>query len=112
MPAANQRRKPKSAAGAGVAKPDPQTAVRAGDAPWTVAAAKARFSEMIDKAMSSGPQAITRNGKRAAVVVSAEEWERKTRRKGTLLEFFQSAPEGFADLDLERLRDKPRDLDL
>ncbi|MET0606600.1 MAG: type II toxin-antitoxin system Phd/YefM family antitoxin [Beijerinckiaceae bacterium] len=79
---------------------------------WTVADAKARFSEVIEKATSNGPQVITRNGKRAAVLVSAEEWERKTRRKGSLVEFFQSAPEGFADLDLERLRDEPRDTEL
>lgn len=79
---------------------------------WTVAQAKARFSEVIDKAATGGPQTITRNGKRAAVVVSAEEWERKTRRKGTLVEFFQSSPLRGVELDLERLKDPPRDIDL
>ena len=59
---------------------------------WTVAEAKAKFSQVIEKAHSVGPQTITRNGRRAAVLVAAEEWERKTRRKGTLAEFFASSP--------------------
>src|ERR1035438_3231119 len=43
---------------------------------WTVAEAKAKFSEIIQRAMSDGPQTITRNGHTAAVVVGAEEWQR------------------------------------
>ncbi|TGQ74242.1 type II toxin-antitoxin system Phd/YefM family antitoxin [Mesorhizobium sp. M00.F.Ca.ET.186.01.1.1] len=78
---------------------------------WTVAGAKARFSEVIDRAQSS-PQTITRNGKPSVVVVSAEEWLRKTARKGTLAEFLLDSPLRGADLDLERQRDEPRDLPL
>ena len=37
---------------------------------WAVAEAKARFSEMIDRALADGPQTITRNGQKAVVVVS------------------------------------------
>jgi prevent-host-death family protein len=59
---------------------------------WTVAEAKARFSEVIDRAQSYGPQTITRKGHKAAVVVGTEEWERKTRRRGNLAEFFASSP--------------------
>ena len=40
---------------------------------WTVAEAKAKLSEVIEKAQTSGPQRITRHGKPAVVVVSAEE---------------------------------------
>jgi len=40
---------------------------------WTVAEAKAKFSEVLDRARSSGPQTITRNAQLAAVIVSAEE---------------------------------------
>jgi len=47
---------------------------------WTVAEAKAKFSELIERARSRGPQTITRNGHTAVVVVSAEEWSRKTKR--------------------------------
>lgn len=81
------------------------------DAKWTVAGAKARLSEVIERAQSS-PQTITRNGKPSVVVVSAEEWQRKTARKGTLAEFLLGSPLRGADLDLERQRDEPRDLPL
>ncbi|ESW65828.1 type II toxin-antitoxin system Phd/YefM family antitoxin [Mesorhizobium sp. M1148] len=79
------------------------------DTNWTVAGAKARLSEVIERAQSS-PQTITKNGKPSVVVVSAEEWQRKIARKGTLAEFLLDSPLRGADLDLERQRDEPRDL--
>ncbi|KIU54012.1 type II toxin-antitoxin system Phd/YefM family antitoxin [Bradyrhizobium elkanii] len=78
---------------------------------WTVAGAKARLSEVIERAQSD-PQIITRHGKPSVVIVSAEEWSRKTVRKGTLAEFLMASPLRDADLDLDRARDQPRDLDL
>ena len=59
---------------------------------WTVAEAKARFSELIDRATEAGPQVVTRNGRAAAVVVSASEWERKVRRSGNLAAFLAASP--------------------
>ena len=76
---------------------------------WTLADAKARFSEVVDRAQA-GPQTITRHGKPSAVIVSAEEWARKTVRKGTLAEFLLASPLRGADLELERPRDTPRDV--
>ena len=67
---------------------------------WTVVEAKAKFSEVVDKARRNGPQTITKNGSIAVVVVSAEEWERKTRRPGNLAEFFAESPLRGATLDL------------
>lgn len=80
-------------------------------ADWTVANAKAKLSEVIDRAQTA-PQTITRNGKPSVVVVLADEWQRKTARKGTLAEFLLASPLRGADLDLERLRDQPRELPL
>jgi prevent-host-death family protein len=76
--------------------------------PWTVAQAKARFSEVIDKAKSEGPQTITRNGRRAVVIVSAEEWERKSKRKGNLSEFFAASPLRDSGLKVKRLAGRVR----
>ncbi len=59
---------------------------------WTVAEAKAKFSEVIERAQSDGPQTITRKGRTTAVVVGAEEWERRTKRRGNLAEFFACSP--------------------
>ena len=58
---------------------------------WTVAKAKARLGELIELARTSGPQTITRSGRAIAVVVSPEEWKRKT-RKSNLVEFLSASP--------------------
>ena len=78
---------------------------------WTVAGAKAKLSEVIERAQSA-PQTITRNGKPSVVVVSAEEWQRKTARKGSLAAFLMDSPLRGSDLDLERQHDEPRDFSL
>jgi len=79
---------------------------------WTVAEAKAKFSEMIDRALADGPQTITRSGRTAVVVVGAEEWERKTKRVGNLAEFFAASPLRGSGLDIERPRKAPRKIRL
>jgi prevent-host-death family protein len=79
---------------------------------WAVAEAKARFSELIDRALVDGPQTITRKGQRAVVVVSAEEWQRKTKRKGNLAEFFAASPLRGSDLKIKRSKDEPREVEL
>jgi prevent-host-death family protein len=91
-----------------VAETNETTAPSPAGGTWTLASAKARLSEVVDRAQS-GPQVITRHGKPSAVVVSAEEWARKSVRKGTLAEFLLASPLRGADLELDRQRDAPRD---
>lgn len=79
---------------------------------WTVAEAKAKFSELLAKARSDGPQAISRRGRRTAVVVAAEEWERKTRRRGNLAEFFAASPLRGSRVKIRRPRGGLRKVDL
>jgi prevent-host-death family protein len=79
---------------------------------WTVAEAKAKLSEVIDRAAKEGPQTVTRHGRAAAVVVAAEEWERKTRRYGSLAEFLANSPLRRSKLRVERRQDRPRKVDL
>jgi len=81
-------------------------------ATWTVAEAKAKFSEMIERAISRGPQIVTRSGHKAVVVVSAEEWERKTRRTGNLAEFFAASPLRGSGLKIKRSKDGLRRTDM
>jgi prevent-host-death family protein len=78
---------------------------------WTVAEAKAKFSQVIERSRT-GPQTITRNGRPAAVVVSAEEWERRTSRTGTLVDFLAASPLRGSALKIERSKDRPRDIEL
>jgi prevent-host-death family protein len=75
---------------------------------WAVAKAKAQFSAVIDHALAEGPQTITRSGRRAVVVVSAEEWDARRKRRGTLAEFFAASPLRGAGLRLKRRKDTPR----
>src|SRR5258707_14588601 len=79
---------------------------------WSVAEAKAKFSEVIDLAQSQGPQTVTRNGRTAVVIVAAEEWERKGKRRGNLAEFFAASPLRGSQLNVRRLKDRPRKVDL
>jgi prevent-host-death family protein len=79
---------------------------------WAVADAKAHFSEVIDRALSHGPQVVTRNGKRTVVVVPVEDWERRKNRQGNLAEFFAASPLRGSGLTVRRTRDAPRDLGL
>ena len=75
---------------------------------WSIAEAKARFSELIDQAESQGPQTITRHGRTTAVIVAAEEWERKTKRKGNLAEFFATSPLRNSGVKVKRLSGRVR----
>ncbi len=78
---------------------------------WSLANAKARLSEVVERAQDV-PQTVTRNGRPAVVIVSVEEWQRKAERKGNLAEFLLASPLRGLDLDVERLDENPRELDL
>jgi antitoxin Phd len=55
------------------------------DRSWSVQDAKNRFSEVVDAARQK-PQTVTKHGKRAVVVVAAEEYDRlkKLERQKTI----------------------------
>ncbi len=46
---------------------------------WQVQDAKARFSELLERALKEGPQVVTKRGVEAAVLVPVEEWRRLER---------------------------------
>jgi prevent-host-death family protein len=81
-------------------------------ATWKVAEAKSRLSELLDRAMREGAQEITRHGRRAVVVVSAQEWDRKTRRNEGLVQFLDRSPLQGSGLEVERLPDLAPDVEL
>lgn len=67
------------------------------DRTWQVQDAKARFSEMLEKALTDGPQIVTKRGKEAAVLVAAEVWrELEARARPSLKELLLS-PRGRTD---------------
>ena len=69
---------------------------------WPLQDAKARFSELVKRALSEGPQEVTRHGYPAVVVVPATEYQRLARRREPLSRFFASAPR----VELDMVRDQ------
>jgi Methyltransferase domain len=55
---------------------------------------------------------VTRNGRRVAIVVSIQEWARKSNRQGNLAEFFAASPLRGAEIAVERTQDAPRRIEL
>lgn len=78
---------------------------------WKLQDAEANFSEVIENALKSGPQYVTRSGKDAVVVVSASEYEKIKSKKATLKEFLLNCPKMEDDFEFERQKDYPRDMD-
>ena len=83
---------------------------------WTLQDAKARFSAVVDAALAGEPQAVTRRGKPAVVVVGAEDWARMTgvaRTRG-FAAHLAAIPQGGAEESdpFERALLRVRDVDL
>lgn len=78
---------------------------------WTMGEAKAKLCQVLEQARS-GPQTITRNGRPAAVVVSSEEWQRRSSRTGNLAQFLAASPLRGSGLKTERRKDRPHDIEL
>ncbi len=79
---------------------------------WQLQDAKNKFSEVINDAISRGPQVITRHGEQVAVVISFSDYTRIRPPENSLVEFFQSSPLAGIELDLERDKSLPREPDL
>lgn len=76
---------------------------------WQVQDAKARFSEMLERAIADGPQIVTKRGKEAAVLLSAEEWRSlEARARPSLKELLLSDEARTDDLIPRRRRIKLR----
>jgi antitoxin Phd len=72
--------------------------------PWRLEEAKARFSEVVRRARTEGPQHVTVRGEPAVVVISAEELQRllpAPQPTPALVEFLQRLDLGGVDLDRE-----------
>ena len=77
---------------------------------WQIQEAKARFSRLVQCALSDGPQVITRHGEEAVVVIAAEEYRRLKRRTTSFKKFLRSAP--MEGIEIVRSRDTGREVDL
>lgn len=69
---------------------------------WQIQEAKNKLSELIDRALSEGPQVITRHGVEVAVVMPFVGYKKLTMRKQLLGDFFMASPLRKSGLVIER----------
>ena len=79
---------------------------------WQLQEAKNKFSEVVEKALSEGPQFITRRGVRTVVLISLKDLEKLHGPKTSLVQFLAGSPLKGLRLDLKRDKDPGRTLDL
>jgi antitoxin Phd len=77
---------------------------------WNLADAKNRLTEVVNLALSEGPQTITRRND-TVVVLSAARYEELTGKRPSFKEFLSQGP-SFEGLDLSRDESPMRDLKL
>lgn len=77
---------------------------------WTLQDAKNRFSAVVAAALAGRPQEVSRRGKPAVVVLSAEEYRRLLARAASERESFADHMLAFPGGDFPRAGAKPRDV--
>jgi prevent-host-death family protein len=60
---------------------------------WPLQDAKNRFSEVVKRALSEGPQTVTLRGQRAAVVLSAADFDRLSVAEESIVDALLSGPD-------------------
>lgn len=79
---------------------------------WSVQDAKNRFSAVVDAALAGTPQAVTRRGKPAVVVIAADDYQRlvagAVKSRPSFVDHLLSFP---VDVEIERAGALPRDID-
>jgi len=65
---------------------------------WQLQEAKSRFSELVETVILKGAQTVTKHGKPAVVVISAEEYQRRLAPRKSLVAALRACPEDLAPL--------------
>jgi prevent-host-death family protein len=80
---------------------------------WQLQEAKSKFSELVNQALSHGAQIITRRGKKTAVILPFEDYIRLTQKQsGSLSQFLLNSPLHGSELNLDRVHEYPRDIEI
>lgn len=80
------------------------------DKTWQLQEAKSHFSEVVERASKGETQIVTKNGKKAAVVLAYTTYLELKQQKTSLLEVLRIGPG--IDFELERSKDTGRQIDL
>jgi prevent-host-death family protein len=79
---------------------------------WQLQDAKNRFSEVVKRARDEGPQTVTVHGQRAAVVVSAPEFDALIKPRMSFVDFLLTEIPGhgpWSDDVVDAINDRSRD---
>jgi antitoxin Phd len=79
---------------------------------WKLQDAKAQFSKVVENALKTGPQYVTRRGATAVVVVSVDDYEKLICDKPSFREFLLGCPKLADGFEFKRQKDYPRSVDL
>lgn len=77
---------------------------------WKLAEAKNKFSELVNRALSEGPQEVERRGDRV-IVISKVEYEKLSGKTPNFKTYLLNGP-SLEGIDLERKHSKIREVDL
>lgn len=69
---------------------------------WQLQEAKNKLSRVVENAVNSGPQIITKHGVEVAIVLSFAEYQKMVASRGKLSTFFRDSPLAGVELDLAR----------
>ena len=76
---------------------------------WQIQEAKARFSEVVDRAIKEGAQTVTRRGRPVVVIVPDDEYRRLCGKKKSFKEMLASGPLG--GIRIKRSKDTGRKIE-
>ncbi|MEW1847794.1 type II toxin-antitoxin system Phd/YefM family antitoxin [Nonomuraea angiospora] len=79
---------------------------------WQLQEAKQHFSEVVRKAHDEGPQIVTKHGKDVVVILDMAEYRQLKGTQPDFKEFLLSEPDWPDDLEFERDKSLPREVDL
>lgn len=79
---------------------------------WQLQSAKQKFSELVDRALSEGPQVVTRRGREVVVVIGMDEYERLRKRKRDFKRALLEGPPYFDEVEIERSSEPARRVEL
>jgi len=69
---------------------------------WQLQEAKNKLSELVDEALTEGPQVITKRGVETAIVLSYADYRKLLLNQQKLSDFFRESPFVGVELDLTR----------
>ena len=78
---------------------------------WRLAEAKNKFSELVNRALSEGPQRVTRRDD-VVIVIAEHDYEQLIGKRLSFKEFLLQDGPALDDLNLERDRSPMRDVEL